>query len=503
MTSQPDQKKKYRLWAGVGGLGLLACLAAVVVSGVIIYNRSENDDQTQGNDNSQATDVVYTVTPMIEATDLPNATPTSSLPAGTEVSQAETAVIPEPSSTPAPNFGPICFKPVTTDGQILACNGDFPSAVIEVHAIFEYANMRPNRDVWTRVWYHNGSQVLKVEEKWTGDIAGQFDYNLNTSDNKPLSSGTWELELYANNQLQTYGAFVIEAPQLSADTPTLPTPTPAPTPTPVPIASYKLAFTKWDGSKHSIWVSDLNGNNQRFLLDFSASPSWSPDGQQLAFYGEEGIDTQEAVAGGTNGVWIMGAAGENPHRIIPEGTGHSVAWSPDGSLIAFDAARGGPDRRVYFAHPDGNPAPFETLGEQPSWSPDGERVVVKVCRPECGLWIVNKDDSNPRQLTAGGADGLPAWSPDGRKIAFSRNVDDNVDIYVINVDGTGIQRLTTAPGNDSVPAWTPDGRQIVFRSTRSGVWQIYLMNADSSNQHLIIDRVGAGDEWAFDKMSVK
>ena len=116
---------------------------------------------------------------------------------------------------------------------------------------------------------------------------------------------------------------------------------------------------------------------------------------------------------------------------------------------------------------------------------------------------MNKDDTSPRQLTTGGTDGLPDWSPDGQKIAFSRNVDGNVDIYIINVDGTGLQRLTTAPGNDSVPAWTPDGRQIVFRTTRSGLWQIYLMNANGSNQHLIVDNVGAGDEWAFDRMSVK
>jgi Tol biopolymer transport system component len=53
-----------------------------------------------------------------------------------------------------------------------------------------------------------------------------------------------------------------------------------------------------------------------------------------------------------------------------------------------------------------------------------------------------------------------------------------------------------------VPAWTPDGQQIVFRTTRNGLWQIFVMNANGSNQHLIIDNVGASDEWAFDRMSV-
>ncbi|HEY86406.1 MAG TPA: hypothetical protein G4N96_14975 [Chloroflexi bacterium] len=501
-TTEPERKRKNWLWLGVGGLGLLACVAAVIASGLIIYNRSQNDEAAQGNNPALPTIVIRTAMPLDGETAVALASVTPTLTARHKISQTQPITVADAVSVAnEPEFGPICFKPVTLNGDMLACNGTFPPTTVEVHAIFEYANMTPDRDKWARVWYHNGSEVLRVKEDWTGDVAGQFDYNLNTSDKQPLSDGTWELELYANGQLQTYGAFIIQAAQAVTNTPVLPTPTSAPAP--LPIASYKLAFTKWDGSRHSVWTADLDGGNQRFLLDFSASPSWSPDGSQLTFYGEEGIDTQAAVSGGTNGVWIMGASGENPRRILPEGTGHAVDWSPVGNLIAFSAARGGPDRRIYFVYPDGNPAPFEILGEQPSFSPDGKQVVVKACRPDCGLWIVNADDTNPRRLTDGGTDGLPAFSPDGRKIAFSRNIDDNVDVYVVNANGSGLRQLTTAPGNDSVPAWTPDGRGIVFRSTRNGVWQIYLMNADGSNQHLIIDKVGAGDEWAFDKMSVK
>jgi TolB protein len=81
-------------------------------------------------------------------------------------------------------------------------------------------------------------------------------------------------------------------------------------------------------------------------------------------------------------------------------------------------------------------------------------------------------------------------------------VDGNVDIFVMAVDGTGLQRLTTTAGNDSVPAWTPDSQQIAFRTTRNDRWQIFLMNADGSDQRLIIDDVGASQEWAFDRMSI-
>lgn len=486
----PDPTRKKRsplLWIGLGGAALFLCILTVLVGSLFVFRH-----------NAAANSGTATATPQLAAaaTNTRSAAPTDTpatdtLPTNTLQPAAET---PETGIS----FGTICFQPTTVNGDTLGCSTTFPPDVIEVHAIFDYNGLTPNKDTWTRIWYHNSQEVLKVEEKWTGDRSGQFDYNLNTSDGQPLSPGTWELELYANGKLLTYGAFVVEV----AETPTPDTP-PTPTKPQTSARRYTLAFTKWDGSKHSVWTANLDGTNQKFLLEYAASPSWSPDGTQLAFYGEQGIDHQPATGSGTDGIWKMNADGSNPVQLLPEGTAHAVTWSPDGQIIAFDGARGSPERRIYFINPEGTPQSFEALGEHPSFSPDGRQIVVKVCRPECGLWIENPDDAEPRRLTTEGSDGLPAWSPDGKRIAFSRNIDGNVDIYTINPDGSGLQRLTTAPGNDSVPVWTPDSRQIVFRSTRNGVWQIFIMNIDGSNQRVIVDDVGASDEWAFDRMSIK
>lgn len=492
-----SNKKSWFLF-GLGGCGLFLCIATVIVSGFIIYSQSTDDGPGLAGNG--------TVTPLIDLLPLPGATK----PPATHMAPVKTATISavetveviltsQPAQTPVPRFGPICFRAVIDEIPSLDCLTSFPPTIVEVHAIFDYTGMVPQKNNWSRIWYHNGFEVLKVQEAWTADVTGQFDYNLNTTDGRPLSPGTWELELYVDGVLQTYSAFVVGNPVTPKPGDTTATPV-----SPPPASTdYRLAFTKWDGRKHAVWTSDLDGNNQRFLLDFAASPMWSPDGQSLAFFGEEGIDNQPLVQTGTNGLWRIDADGQSPRQLLPEGTAHTVAWSPDGTLIAFDAARGGPDRRIYFIDAEGSPQPFELLGEQPSFAPDSLQVVAKACRPDCGLWIVNRDDSNPRRLTTEGTDGLPAWSPDGAKIAFSRNVDSNVDVYIIDADGSNLQRLTTAPGNDSVPAWTPDSRRIVFRSDRNGVWQIFRMNADGSDQQLIVDNVGAGDEWAFDRMSVR
>ena len=69
----------------------------------------------------------------------------------------------------------------------------------------------------------------------------------------------------------------------------------------------------------------------------------------------------------------------------------------------------------------------------------------------------------------------------GGKIAFVSARDGNPEIYSVNVDGTGVERLTYAPESDDEPAWSPDGQRIAFVSARSGSEEIYVMNADGSN----------------------
>jgi Tol biopolymer transport system component len=78
-------------------------------------------------------------------------------------------------------------------------------------------------------------------------------------------------------------------------------------------------------------------------------------------------------------------------------------------------------------------------------------------------------------------DGSPAWSPDGMRIAFYSERDGNAEIYVMNADGSDVQRLTNSPADEGYPAWSPDGRTITFDSDRDGDFEIYAMNADGTN----------------------
>ena len=79
--------------------------------------------------------------------------------------------------------------------------------------------------------------------------------------------------------------------------------------------------------------------------------------------------------------------------------------------------------------------------------------------------------------------GVGAQSDD--RILFVSDRDGNLDIYVMQADGTNVQRLTTDPAVDVEPAWSPNRQQIAFASNRNGNYGVYVMNADGSNPHRV------------------
>ena len=181
------------------------------------------------------------------------------------------------------------------------------------------------------------------------------------------------------------------------------------------------------------------------------------------------------------------------------------SWSPDGTRIVFYSDRDG-NYEIYTMNQDGsdqmrltdNPAE----DRQPSWSPSGRKILFISERngnPE--IYIMNADGSNQTRLTENTAgDGEPSWSPDGTRIIFTSGRDGNAEVYIMNADGSNQTRLTENPAGDGEPSWSPDGTRIVFASGRDDNAEVYIMNADGSGLTRLTDNPAADRQpsWSPD-----
>ncbi len=127
----------------------------------------------------------------------------------------------------------------------------------------------------------------------------------------------------------------------------------------------------------------------------------------------------------------------------------------------------------------------------PDLSPDGTQIVFLSDRDgDLELYVVNVDGTNLRQLTYNSVrDSAPVWSPDGTKIAYISEVGRSDDLFTINVDDLSIYSLTQGVGFVRYPTWSPDGQRIAFILDQAGrdYTIVSVIDADGRNRTQLTD----------------
>ena len=215
----------------------------------------------------------------------------------------------------------------------------------------------------------------------------------------------------------------------------------------------KGAYYVWPLYPYDIYTANPDGTGLRRITEnpkYDAEPVVSADGKQIVFGSQRE---------GNFDVYIMNADGTNVRRLT-ERTGYNGGpwFSPDGKKIVW---------RAWYP---------ETEEEKAMWRDCMENNYI-VAVP-LDLWIMDTDGTNKKMILHNGATNwAPSWHPDGTRIIFSSNRDDwhedikkyghNFELYLINIDGTGLQRLTYNNVFDSFPMFSPDGKKLVFASNRN------------------------------------
>lgn len=240
----------------------------------------------------------------------------------------------------------------------------------------------------------------------------------------------------------------------------------------VPVTTYDIAENK---PNTDLWLVPTKPGRARQLTSGEASdtsPTWSPDGQLIAFVSKRGDDEQPQL-------YVIPVDGGEARRItnIPTGV-IGPKWFPDSKRIAF-LSQVWTDLKTW-----------EEMGRRIKERAEPKMSAQVWTKPRISHWdhFLDERETHVFSVTIAGGDPTPLTpgsgfsldvgepdasaydiSPDGTELAFSADIDEtgidpNFDVFVMPIDGGRPTNLTADnPGDDTSPLYSPDGRLLAFR----------------------------------------
>lgn len=217
----------------------------------------------------------------------------------------------------------------------------------------------------------------------------------------------------------------------------------------------QLAYVSFESQKPVVYVHTLSNGQRTAVANFRGSnsaPAWSPDGRSLAV---------ALTRDGLSQIYLVSSAGgSEPTRLTASsGIDTEPVFSPDGRFIYFTSDRGGAPQ-IYRMPAAGGDISRITFGSSynvsPRLSPDG-RSLAFISRRDAGLVVVLRDLASgvDKVLSDGGREESPSFAPNSKWIMYATRSGGRDSLMAVSVDGRAKQRLSSNAADIREPTWGP------------------------------------------------
>jgi Tol biopolymer transport system component len=274
----------------------------------------------------------------------------------------------------------------------------------------------------------------------------------------------------------------------------------------------RLAFVYEKDKKSDIWVLDFGTLTVLPLVNTpgpDSAPSWSPDGQVLAF---------DCEVSGDREIYTVNADGSHLTRLTNSpGLDRDPDWSPDGSQIVFASSRMGEGTDLFVMGSNGaSPQPLGIVKRKssvqnamPKWSPRGTEILFSTNEDWPG-WDISLYDFGEKKntlLTTGYRSfSRGSWHPSGSSFIFSYGFENEIDILEFRKGAKALVPVVSRPGKDLDAVWSDDGTKIFFAGELEpgkGNYQLFLWDSAKDSIEQVASAAGIIHHPTWTPLSIR
>lgn len=257
---------------------------------------------------------------------------------------------------------------------------------------------------------------------------------------------------------------------------------------------FDVRFRLWD----SVRNQDLGGQSHAVLAgDLRLAAHRIADFVYERLTGDKGVFSTRisyvTKAGSSYNLWVADADGENAQSALssPEPI-ISPSWAPNGNQLAYVSFEA--RKPVVYVHDVASGrrrlvASFKGSNSAPTWSPDGRSIALTLSRDGGSqLYVMDANGGEPKRLMQSSAiDTEPVYTPDGRTIYFVSDRGGSPQIYRVSASGANAERVTFSGSYNISPALSPDGKWLAYVSRVNGAFKLHVMDIATGNVSAITE----------------